>query len=86
MTLGQIIVYTSNVFAIMGLRSFFVLLTILLTAFRHLHYGLAFVLHLHRREDAAAALACISINVARRLLRYQPIGRAAWNSARTRVG
>jgi tellurite resistance protein TerC len=43
-TLDPFIVYTSNVFAIMGLRSFFVLLTILLTSFRHLHYGLAFVL------------------------------------------
>jgi len=43
-TLDPFIVYTSNVFAILGLRSFFALLAILISAFRHLHYGLAFVL------------------------------------------
>src|SRR5262249_55086447 len=43
-TLDPFIVYTPNVFAILGLRSFFALLAILLNAFRHLHYGLAFVL------------------------------------------
>jgi TerC family integral membrane protein len=43
-TLDPFVVYTSNVFAILGLRSFFVLLAVLMTAFRHLRYGLAFVL------------------------------------------
>jgi tellurite resistance protein TerC len=43
-TLDPFIVYTSNIFAILGLRSFFALLAILISAFRHLHYGLAFVL------------------------------------------
>jgi tellurite resistance protein TerC len=43
-TLDPFVVYTSNVFAILGLRSFFVLLAVLMAAFRHLHYGLAFVL------------------------------------------
>ena len=43
-TRDPFIVYTSNVFAILGLRSFYALLAILISAFRHLHYGLAFVL------------------------------------------
>jgi tellurite resistance protein TerC len=43
-TLDPFVVYTSNVFAILGLRSFFVMLAVLMAAFRHLHYGLAFVL------------------------------------------
>jgi tellurite resistance protein TerC len=43
-TQDPFLVFTSNVFAILGLRSFFVLLAVLMAAFRHLHYGLAFVL------------------------------------------
>jgi len=38
------IVYTSNVFAILGLRALYFVLAGLIGAFRHLHYGLAFVL------------------------------------------
>ncbi len=43
-TLDPFIVYTSNVFAILGLRSFFVLLALLMAAFRYLNVGLALVL------------------------------------------
>ncbi len=43
-TLDSFIVYTSNVFAILGLRSFFMLLALLMAAFRHLNVGLALVL------------------------------------------
>lgn len=38
------IVYTSNIFAILGLRSIFFLLSGAMRLFHHLHYGLAFVL------------------------------------------
>jgi tellurite resistance protein TerC len=38
------IVYTSNVFAILGLRALYFVLAGLIGTFRHLHYGLAFVL------------------------------------------
>lgn len=38
------IVYTSNVFAILGLRSIFFLLSGIMNLFHHLHYGLAFIL------------------------------------------
>ena len=38
------IVYTSNVFAILGLRSLFFLLSGIMNLFDHLHYGLAFIL------------------------------------------
>ncbi|NTW77627.1 MAG: TerC family protein [Syntrophaceae bacterium] len=38
------IVYTSNVFAILGLRSLFFAISGLMTMFHHLHYGLAAIL------------------------------------------
>lgn len=38
------IVYTSNVFAILGLRSLFFALAGIMNLFHHLHYGLAFIL------------------------------------------
>ena len=38
------IVYTSNIFAIMGLRSLFFALAGIMGLFHHLHYGLAFIL------------------------------------------
>jgi tellurite resistance protein TerC len=43
-TLNAFIVYTSNVFAILGLRSMYVAVSGLMKAFRFLHYGLALVL------------------------------------------
>jgi tellurite resistance protein TerC len=43
-TLDPFIVYTSNVFAILGLRSFYGLLVVLMQAFRYLNVGLAVVL------------------------------------------
>jgi TerC family integral membrane protein len=43
-TLNAFIVYTSNVFAIMGLRSMYFALAGLMEMFRYLHYGLALVL------------------------------------------
>ncbi len=43
-TRDPFIVYTSNVFAILGLRSLYFALAGLMQLFHHLHYGLAFVL------------------------------------------
>lgn len=43
-TLNAFIVYTSNVFAILGLRSLYFAISGLMRAFRFLHYGLALVL------------------------------------------
>lgn len=43
-TKDPFIVYTSNIFAILGLRSLFFALAGLLTLFHFLHYGLAFIL------------------------------------------
>lgn len=43
-TLNAFVVYTSNVFAILGLRSMFFAIARLMKTFRFLHYGLAVVL------------------------------------------
>lgn len=43
-TKDPFIVYSSNVFAIMGLRSLFFALAGIIDLFHHLHYGLAFIL------------------------------------------
>ncbi len=43
-TLNAFVVYTSNVFAILGLRSMYFAISRLMKAFRFLHYGLAIVL------------------------------------------
>ena len=43
-TLNAFIVYTSNVFAILGLRSLYFAVAGLIKVFRFLHYGLALVL------------------------------------------
>jgi tellurite resistance protein TerC len=43
-TLNAFIVYTSNVFAVLGLRSMYFAVAGLMTIFRFLHYGLAVVL------------------------------------------
>jgi tellurite resistance protein TerC len=43
-TLNAFVVYTSNVFAILGLRSFFFVLAGLMEMFHYLHYGLSVVL------------------------------------------
>jgi len=85
-TLDPFIVYTSNVFAILGLRSFFALLAILLNAFRHLHYGLAFVLtfigvkmllplfdvHVGIGTSLSVVLGAIALSIVASLLRPSP--------------
>ena len=43
-TLKAFIVYTSNVFAILGLRSMYFAVSGLMKIFRFLHYGLALIL------------------------------------------
>lgn len=43
-TLNTFIVYTSNVFAVLGLRSLFFLLAGMMEVFHYLHYGLSIVL------------------------------------------
>jgi tellurite resistance protein TerC len=43
-TTDRFIVYTSNIFAILGLRTFYFLLSALADRFRYLKYGLAFIL------------------------------------------
>ena len=52
-TTDPFIVLTSNVFAILGLRAMYFLLAGMHERFHLLTYGLALVLVLHRREDAA---------------------------------
>jgi tellurite resistance protein TerC len=68
-TLNAFIVYTSNVFAILGLRSMYFAVSGLMKVFRFLHYGLALVLILvgvkmlaadHIRVPTAAMLATVS--------------------------
>lgn len=43
-TQDPFIVYTSNIFAILGLRSIYFALAGIMSLFHHLHYGLAFIL------------------------------------------
>jgi tellurite resistance protein TerC len=43
-TLNTFIVYTSNIFAILGLRSLFFALSSLMEVFEYLHYGISCVL------------------------------------------
>src|SRR5262249_57916181 len=43
-TLNTFIVYTSNIFAILGLRSMFFALSSLMEVFEYLHYGISCVL------------------------------------------
>jgi tellurite resistance protein TerC len=68
-TLNAFIVYTSNVFAILGLRSMYFAVSGLMKVFRFLHYGLALVLILvglkmlaadHFRVPTAATLAVVA--------------------------
>jgi tellurite resistance protein TerC len=68
-TLNAFIVYTSNVFAILGLRSMYFAVSGLMKVFRFLHYGLALVLILvgvkmlaadHVRVPTAATLAVVA--------------------------
>jgi tellurite resistance protein TerC len=68
-TLNAFIVYTSNVFAIMGLRSMYFAVAGLMKAFRFLHYGLAVVLMMvgakmiaadYFRVPIVATLCCIA--------------------------
>jgi tellurite resistance protein TerC len=44
MTRNNFVIYTSNVFAILGLRALYLLLAHTITGLRYLHYGLAIVL------------------------------------------
>lgn len=44
MTRNAFVLYTSNVFAILGLRALYLLLVHIITKLHYLHYGLAFVL------------------------------------------
>jgi tellurite resistance protein TerC len=68
-TLNAFIVYTSNVFAILGLRSMYFAVSGLMKVFRFLHYGLALVLILvglkmlaadHIRVPTVATLAVVA--------------------------
>jgi len=68
-TLNAFIVYTSNVFAILGLRSMYFAVSGLMKVFRFLHYGLAVVLILvgvkmlaadHYRVPIAATLGVLA--------------------------
>ena len=55
-TLNTFVVYTSNVFAILGLRSMYFALAGLLHRFPYLHYGVSAVLIFHGNKDAGIAL------------------------------
>jgi tellurite resistance protein TerC len=72
------IVYTSNVFAILGLRALYIALAHIISELRYLHYGLAAVLafaglkmivpdrvvHVPPLVSAAIILVCIGVSVA----------------------
>lgn len=67
-TLNTFIVYTSNVFAVLGLRSLFSLLAGMMETFHYLHYGLSIILILigakmlasdHYRIPTGVALAVV---------------------------
>ncbi len=70
-TLNTFIVYTSNIFAILGLRSLFFALSSLMDMFKYLHYGISCVLvfvgvkmllshyHVIRTEVSLAIIAAI---------------------------
>lgn len=87
-TLDPFVVYTSNVFAILGLRSFFVLLALLMAAFRYLNVGLAFVLmfiggkmiaggfgvHMDSTLSLAVVFGILGIAVVASLMRKQKAG------------
>jgi tellurite resistance protein TerC len=60
-TLNAFIVYTSNVFAILGLRSMYFAVSGLMKVFRFLHYGLAVVLVLVGLKMIAADYVHIPI-------------------------
>ncbi len=60
-TLNAFIVYTSNVLAILGLRSMYFAVSGLMKTFRFLHYGLAVVLVLVGLKMLAADYIQISI-------------------------
>jgi len=71
-TLNAFIVYTSNVFAIMGLRSMYFAVAGLIKMFRFLHYGLAVVLILvglkmliadHYHVSTLVTLATVAITL-----------------------
>jgi tellurite resistance protein TerC len=61
-TLNAFIVYTANVFAILGLRSMYFAVVGLLKLFRFLHYGLAIVLILVGGKMIAADYVSIPIH------------------------
>lgn len=62
-TLNAFVVYTSNVFAILGLRSLYFAVSRLMKIFRFLHYGLAVVLILVGLKMIAAQYYRVSIPV-----------------------
>ncbi len=62
-TLNAFIVYTSNVFAILGLRSLYFAVSGLMKAFRFLHYGLALVLILVGLKMIAADYLLVPTHV-----------------------
>ena len=55
-TLNPFIVYTSNVFAILGLRSMYFVLAGMMDVFHYLHYGLAVVLIFIGGEDGERSI------------------------------
>jgi tellurite resistance protein TerC len=84
-TQDRFIVYTSNAFAICGLRSLYLLLNRFLSGLRHLHYGIAGVLlftgikmvgqtwlHVPSWLSISITLTCITLSIAASLLDRSP--------------
>lgn len=63
-TQDPLIVYTSNVFAILGLRALFFALAGLMTMFRYLHYGLSLILMFVGAKMIASGFFHIPVPVA----------------------
>jgi len=89
-TLDAFIVYTSNIFAILGLRSLFFALAALMDIFEYLHYGISCVLifvgvkmllshYYHIRTEASLAVigGILLITILASLLRKRPPEKTA---------
>jgi tellurite resistance protein TerC len=83
-TTDPLIVYTSNVFAILGLRSLFFVLAGVLGRFEKLHVGLAFVLMFVGVKMVANEWAPVPIGISLAVVAVLIGGSVVWSMMRTR--
>jgi tellurite resistance protein TerC len=84
-TINAFIIYTSNVFAILGLRSLFFVVAGLMRAFRFLHSGLAVILVLMGvkmiAEDRVKISTPITLGIVAAVLALSILASALWPAA-----